>query len=133
MYVCVEVDFYGHFFCKAKTKVRKNDTGTFVWNESFVLDLECCGNIRLLVYREDAGPYSPGNDASEPHAIVFGKHMQQLSRKWLVPGPIDKRVKINQCDMRVTLKFCPGEVSLRRVPTGKTGALFGEKIHSVCR
>ncbi|XP_022919378.1 active breakpoint cluster region-related protein isoform X2 [Onthophagus taurus] len=133
MYICIEVDFYGHFFCKAKTKTKKNLNGTFTWNESFVIDLEGCENLRLLVYREEQNPYSHSIDSPDPQSTVFGKQVQQLSRDWLTQEPVEKRMKINQCELKVTLRFTPYEVSLRRVPTGKTGALFGEKIQQVCR
>ncbi|XP_018325417.1 active breakpoint cluster region-related protein [Agrilus planipennis] len=121
MYVCVEVDFYGHFFRKAKTKLVCN-TNAPVWNETFVIDLEGCENLRILVYRE-----------TESHVALFGKHMQKLSRQWLGQNTIEKSLQINNCTLRIGLKFVPCEVSLRRVPTGKAGSLFGEKIQNVCK
>lgn len=121
LYICIEVDCYGHFFRKAKTNLICN-TSNPVWNESFVLDLEGCENLRILVYRE--------NDSQ---AQLFGKHTQKLSRQWLGQSPTEKRLIINGCVLRVVLKFIPYEVTLRRVPTGKAGALFGEKIQYVCK
>ncbi|GJQ70902.1 EG:23E12.2 [Trypoxylus dichotomus] len=132
LYICIEVDFYGHFFCKAKTKTKINTTGTFIWNESFVIDLEGCENMRLLVYREH-GSHSNFTPNSSSHSLVLGKCTQQLSRKWLGPSTIDKRVEINHCELRIGLKFIPYEGNIRGVPTGKAGALFGEKIQQVCR
>lgn len=35
--------------------------------------------------------------------------------------------------LHTTLRFVPGEVSLRRVPTSKPGALFGAKIQQVLK
>lgn len=121
LYVCIEVDFYGHFFRKAKTKMVCNSNAP-VWNESFVIDLEGCENLRFLVYRE-----------SGVHATLFGKHTQKLSRQWLGQNVVEKTLQVNGCSLRVSLKFVPCEVSLRRVPTGKAGALFGEKIQNVCK
>ncbi|KAJ8972782.1 hypothetical protein NQ317_009235 [Molorchus minor] len=121
LYVVIEVDFYGHFFQKAKTKIICNTTNP-QWNENFVIDLEGCENLRILVYRDTST--SP---------TLFGKHTQKLSRKWLSQRIIEKNLSINGCTLRMGLKFIPCEVSLRRVPTGKIGALFGEKIQAVCK
>lgn len=121
LYICIEVDFYGHFFRKAKTKMVCGSSAP-VWNETFVIDLEGCENLRILVYRETGS-----------HATLFGKHTQKLSRHWLGQPLIEKSLQVNGCVLRVALKFIPCEVSLRRVPTGKAGSLFGEKIHNVCK
>lgn len=114
------MDFYGHFFRKARTKLISN-TNAPAWNESFIIDLEGCENMRLLVFRENATN------------SLFGKFTLQLSRQWLGQTPIEKKVVINNCELRVVLKYVPYEVTLRRVPTGKVGSLFGEKIQVVCK
>lgn len=119
MYICIEVDFYGHFFRKAKTKV-KHESSAPVWNETFVIDLEGCENLRILVYRD-----------SQPNDTLFGKHTQTITR--LKQETEEKKLEINGCVLRIALKFVPCEVSLRRVPTGKVGSLFGEKIQLVCK
>ncbi|XP_018577820.1 active breakpoint cluster region-related protein [Anoplophora glabripennis] len=121
LFVCIEVDFYGHFFQKAKTKIICNSSNP-QWNENFVIDLEGCENLRVLVYRDNA-----------TSATLFGKHTQKLSRKWLSQQMVEKNLSINGCTLRMGLKYIPCEVSLRRVPTGKIGALFGEKIQAVCK
>ncbi|XP_074032954.1 rho GTPase activating protein at 1A [Leptinotarsa decemlineata] len=121
MYVCIEVDFYGHFFQKAKTKIVCN-TNNPQWNENFIVDLEGCENLRILVYCD-----------SNPNPTLFGKFTQKLSRKWLSRQVTEKDFSINGCTLRMGLKYIPCEVSLRRVPTGKVGALFGEKIQAVCK
>lgn len=122
LYVCVEVDFYGHFFQKAKTKTSKHSQNPH-WNESFVIDLEGCENLRVLVYRE-----------GQPHDNLFGKHTMKLSRKWLnEQQTIDRQLMVNGCTLRMGLRYVPCEVSLRRVPAGKVGSLFGEKIQAVCK
>ncbi|KAK9882673.1 hypothetical protein WA026_022724 [Henosepilachna vigintioctopunctata] len=124
LYICIEVDFYGHFFQKAKTKLICN-TNAPVWNENFIIDLEGCENLRILVYRENS-----------PVDTLFGKHTQKLSRQWLLgqgPDLIEKKLHINGCSLRIGLKFIPCEISLRRVPTGKVGNIFGEKILQICK
>ncbi|XP_030760725.1 active breakpoint cluster region-related protein-like [Sitophilus oryzae] len=124
LYVCLEVDFYGHFFQKAKTKVSKNSQ-TPHWNENFVVDLEGCENLRILIYRANENPTQD---------TLFGKHTIKLSRKWLnEQQTTERKLTINSCIFRMDLRYVPCEVSLRRVPTGKVGALFGEKILAVCK
>lgn len=41
--------------------------------------------------------------------------------------------KVNGATLRMGLRYLPCEVSLRRVPAGKVGSLFGEKIQVVCK
>lgn len=84
--------------------------------------MEGCENLRILIYRE-----GPAGDT------LFGKHTQKLSRKWLNQHLIEKDLTIHGCTLKIGLKFIPCEVSLRRVPTGKIGSLFGEKIQAVCK
>lgn len=127
MYVCIEVDFYGHFFQRAKTKLVCNSTNP-VWNEHFNIDVEGCENLRILVYRE-----VHAENQDQPEYALFGKHTQKLSRKWLRQELTEKNLTINGCKLRISLKFIPCEVSSRNVPTGKIGALFGEKIQQVCK
>lgn len=120
LYVYIEVDFYGHFFRKASTKIVCN-TNLPVWNEPFVIDLEGCENMRILVYRENT---------NNP---LFGKFTQKLSQTWLGQTPVEKKFLINNCQLRVIMKFIPYEMNKRSVPTGKVGSLFGEKIQLVCK
>ncbi|ENN73158.1 hypothetical protein HUJ04_008948 [Dendroctonus ponderosae] len=121
LYVCIEVDFYGHFFQKVKTKPAKH-TQTPLWNESYVIDLEGCENLRILVYRE-----------GQPEDTLFGKHTMKLSRNLMSERQVvDSQFKINGCTLRMGMRYFPCEVSLRRVPAGKVGSLFGEKIQVVC-
>lgn len=133
LYITIEVDFYGHYFRKARTKLISNSRNP-IWNEQFVIDLEGCENLRFLVYRES------GSNTSGNTATLFGKFTQQLSRQWLLNAPtavdsgiVERRLRINGCDLRVGLRYTPNEVALRRVPSGKAGALFGEKIQTVCK
>lgn len=49
-YCTVEVDSFGHFFIKAKTKVSSNSLEP-VWNQEFEIDLEGAQTVRILCYR----------------------------------------------------------------------------------
>lgn len=50
-FVCIEIDSYGHYFRKAKTKLVCRSSSP-VWNESFILELEGSQNIRILLYED---------------------------------------------------------------------------------
>lgn len=120
VFICIEVDFYGHFCRKAKTKMICN-TSTPSWDETFVIDLEGCENLRILIYREN-----------EPNVTLIGKFTQQLSRFWLKETLVERKINVSGIILRYAVKFMPFEVTLRRVP-GKGGPLFGEKIQQVCK
>lgn len=51
LFICIEVDSYGHYFRKAKTKLACKTTRP-VWDESFVIELEGSQNLRILVYQD---------------------------------------------------------------------------------
>lgn len=49
LYLCIEIDSYGHYFRKATTKMACRSTNP-IWNESFVVELEGSQNARFLLY-----------------------------------------------------------------------------------
>lgn len=49
LYLCIEIDSYGHYFRKATTKMACRSTNP-IWNESFVVELEGSQNVRFLLY-----------------------------------------------------------------------------------
>ncbi|PSN30679.1 hypothetical protein C0J52_20850 [Blattella germanica] len=121
LFVCVEVDSYGHYFRKAKSKLVCNSANPR-WNEQFIIELEGSQNLRILLYEE-----------SQDRAILRAKCTQKLSRSWLGERAVDKLVPMHNCSLLVTLQFVPSEVTLRRVPTARTAGLFGAKIQQVCK
>lgn len=52
LFICIEVDSYGHYFRKAKTKLVCQSANP-IWNESFIIELEGSQNVRLLLYEDD--------------------------------------------------------------------------------
>lgn len=69
--------------------------------------------------------------------VVFIFHeffISQLSRKWLKESVFSMPVKLSDSlTLNTSIRFVPGEVSLRRVPTSKPGALFGAKMQQVLK
>jgi active breakpoint cluster region-related protein len=122
LFVCVEVDSYGHYFRKAKTKLVCRSACP-QWNESFVLELEGSQNLRVLLYQDD--PQRP---------ILRAKHVIKLSRNWLQEKSVEKPLKLSDTvALSTAMRFVPGSKTLSRVPTSKPGALFGAKMLSVLK
>uniref|UniRef100_A0A182N0C7 Breakpoint cluster region protein n=1 Tax=Anopheles dirus TaxID=7168 RepID=A0A182N0C7_9DIPT len=122
LFVCVEIDSYGHYFRKAKTKLVCR-SATPQWNESFVLELEGSQNLRILLYQDDV-----------QRPILRAKHILKLSRSWMQETPTRKVLQLSETlSISTIIRFVPGEVTLRRVPTSKPGALFGAKLQQVIK
>ncbi|XP_058176649.1 uncharacterized protein LOC131291453 [Anopheles ziemanni] len=122
LFVCVEIDSYGHYFRKAKTKLVCC-SATPQWNESFVLELEGSQNLRILLYQDHV-----------QRPILRAKHILKLSRSWLQETATRKVLKLSETlSISTVIRFVPGEVTLRRVPTSKPGALFGAKLQQVIK
>jgi len=51
LYICIEVDSYGHFFRKAKTKMICESMAP-CWNQDFTIELEGAQNLRILLYED---------------------------------------------------------------------------------
>ncbi|XP_038104088.1 active breakpoint cluster region-related protein isoform X3 [Culex quinquefasciatus] len=122
LFICVEIDSYGHYFRKAKTKLVCRSASP-CWNESFVLELEGSQNLRVLLYQDDV-----------QRPILRAKQILKLSRQWLQEAPITKVLRLSETlSLNTVIRFVPGEVTLRRVPTSKPGALFGAKLAQVIK
>ncbi|KAL0838743.1 hypothetical protein ABMA28_016797 [Loxostege sticticalis] len=122
-YVVVEVDSYGHYFRKAKSKLVCRSAQPR-WNESFTLDLEGSQNLRLLLYEDAARP------------VLRGKCTLKLSRDWVAEsasGGVSRTVMLGGGSLPLRLRLLPPERSARRVPNAKAGALFGAKITHVAK
>lgn len=123
LYIVVEVDSYGHYFKRARSRVARGQAPT--WGETFVVELEGSQNLRILLY-EECGTRS----------VLRGKCTQRLSRSWLLENQVDqvlKSLNLGPATLDVSLKFVPSEVTLRRVPSAKPQGLFGAKIQQVCK
>ncbi|XP_059052122.1 active breakpoint cluster region-related protein isoform X2 [Achroia grisella] len=125
-YIVVEVDSYGHYFRKAKSKLVCRSSQPR-WNESFTLDLEGSQNLRLLLYEDAARP------------VLRGKCTLKLSREFVSEGSggggggVPRAVSVGGGSLPLRLRLLPSERSARRVPTAKPGALFGAKIVHVAK
>lgn len=162
LFICVEIDSYGHYFRKAKTKLICRSIHP-IWNESFVLELEGSGHMRVLLYEDHSDrpmlkaqyvlkvniryrdccgnkirhlerKQGVTTERTVERQITCHFSNFQLSRSWLQEIPTAKMLKMNDSlTLNTMIKFVPGEVSLRRVPTSKPGNLFGTKIQQVLK
>ncbi|KAK9297824.1 hypothetical protein QLX08_008589 [Tetragonisca angustula] len=120
LYIIVEVDSYGHYFKRARSRVARGQAPT--WGETFVVELEGSQNVRILLY-EECGTRS----------VLRGKCIQRLSRSWLQSDQVERSLNLGPATLDVALRFVPSEVTLRRVPSAKPQGLFGAKIQQVCK
>ncbi|XP_046744957.1 active breakpoint cluster region-related protein [Diprion similis] len=120
LYVTVEVDSYGHYFKRAKSRIARGQAPT--WGETFVVELEGSQNVRILLYEECGS-----------RAVLRGKCTQRLSRSWFQSEQVERALSLGPATLGVVLKFVPSEVTLRRVPSAKPQGLFGAKIQQVCK
>ncbi|XP_045448294.1 active breakpoint cluster region-related protein [Melitaea cinxia] len=118
-YIVVEVDSYGHYFRKAKSKLVCRSAQPR-WNESFTLELEGSQNLRLLLYEDAARP------------VLRGKCTLKLSREW-VGESVSRAVCVGGGSLPLRVRLLPPERSARHVPSAKPGALFGAKITHVAK
>ena len=51
IYIVIEVDSYGHYFRKVKTRTIL-DSIEPTWNDEFIIELEGSENVRILAYED---------------------------------------------------------------------------------
>ncbi|KAH8270701.1 hypothetical protein KR044_006656 [Drosophila immigrans] len=118
LYICIEVDSYGHYFRKATTKMICRSQCP-LWNESFMLELEGSQNVRVLLY-----------EAKEP-PLLRAKYILKLSRNWLTETTQTRNIKLSETlELSASFRFVPGELCRA---TTKPGALFGAKMSQVLK
>lgn len=141
LYVVVEVDSYGHYFKKARTRTVLNAVEP-VWDEEFVIELEGSENLRILVYELQQQQQQPQQMlAEESEGASFDQHQHQqqvlqlrgratleLSRTWLTGRSAEQRISMNDVVLECSIKFVAFEETVRRVPAAKATGLFGAPI-----
>ena len=107
LFVVAEVDSYGHFFRKAKTRTSRGEMDP-VWEEEFIVELEGSENLRILVYEEQQQQGS--------QAVLRGRATLELSRTWLTGEMAEQRISMNDVVLTCAMKFVAFEETMRRVP-----------------
>nr|CAG4643078.1 EOG090X0302 [Ilyocryptus agilis] len=132
--VVIELDSYGHYFHKARTKMAIRSLEPH-WEEDFNLELEGTRGLRVLVYEEDAkqGP------------VLRGKAELELSIPWLksLKGPQNitlsdqlskNATRSDELTLCLTLRYLSHELTMRRpAKRGTNLTTFGVPIDEVCQ
>ncbi|KZS09651.1 putative Active breakpoint cluster region-related protein [Daphnia magna] len=138
VYVVFELDSYGHYFHKARTRMAVKSLEPR-WEEDFHIDLEGARGMRILLYEEDA---------KQTH-ILRGKAELELSGQWLksLNGPqyipltnqFSTRLSSaeatpdNDLTLCLSFRYISHDVTLRRPALrGTSSNIFGVPIEEVC-
>uniref|UniRef100_A0A3P8WE07 ABR activator of RhoGEF and GTPase n=1 Tax=Cynoglossus semilaevis TaxID=244447 RepID=A0A3P8WE07_CYNSE len=133
LYCTLEVDSYGYFVSKAKTRVFR-DTAEPQWNEEFEIELEGSQHLRILCYEKCYDKNMLNKDDNEIVDKIMGKGQVQLdpqtvqSKNWHMDV-----IEMNGIKVEFSMKFTSRDLSLKRTPSKKQSGVFGVKINVVTK
>ncbi|XP_068457556.1 active breakpoint cluster region-related protein isoform X1 [Clinocottus analis] len=133
LYCTLEVDSYGYFVSKAKTRVFR-DTMEPQWNEEFEIELEGSQYLRILCYENCYDKSMLNKDDNEIVDKIMGKGQVQLdpqtvqSKNWHMDV-----IEMNGIKVEFSMKFTSRDLSLKRTPSKKQSGVFGVKINVVTK
>ena len=117
IYIVIEVDSYGHYFRKVKSRTIL-DSIEPTWNDEFIIELEGSENVRILAYE----------DTKTQGTVLRGKATLELSRSWLGGSYNEQRISMNDLLLTCQTKYLAFEETIRRVPAAKPTGLFRTSI-----
>ncbi|KAJ7997101.1 hypothetical protein DPEC_G00225420 [Dallia pectoralis] len=133
LYCTLEVDSYGYFVSKAKTRVFR-DTTEPQWNEEFEIELEGSQCLRILCYEKCYDKTKLNKDDNEIVDIIMGKGQVQLDPQTLETKNWHMDViEMNGIKVEFSMKFTSRDLSLKRTPSKKQSGVFGVKISVVTK
>uniref|UniRef100_A0A8C6NQP3 ABR activator of RhoGEF and GTPase n=1 Tax=Nothobranchius furzeri TaxID=105023 RepID=A0A8C6NQP3_NOTFU len=133
LYCTLEVDSFGYFVSKAKTRVFR-DTTEPQWNEEFEIELEGSQYLRILCYEKCFDKSMLNKDDNEIVDKIKGKGQVQLdpqtvqSKNWHMDV-----IEMNGIKVEFSMKFTSRDLSLKRTPSKKQSGVFGVKINVVTK
>uniref|UniRef100_A0A8C5QLA4 Active breakpoint cluster region-related protein n=1 Tax=Leptobrachium leishanense TaxID=445787 RepID=A0A8C5QLA4_9ANUR len=133
LYCTLEVDSFGYFVNKAKTRVFR-DTTEPDWNEEFEIELEGSQYLRILCYEKCYDKSKLNKDSNEIMDKIMGKGQIQLdpqsvqSKNWHMDV-----IEMNGIKVEFSMKFSSRDMSLKRTPSKKQTGVFGVKISVVTK
>ncbi|XP_066552292.1 active breakpoint cluster region-related protein isoform X1 [Amia ocellicauda] len=133
LYCTLEVDSFGYFVSKAKTRVFR-DTMEPQWNEEFEIELEGSQCLRILCYEKCYDKTKLNKDDNEIVDKIMGKGQVQLdpqtvqSKNWHMDV-----IEMNGIKVEFSMKFTTRDLSLKRTPSKKQSGVFGVKISVVTK
>uniref|UniRef100_A0A8C1NLJ4 Si:dkey-91m11.5 n=1 Tax=Cyprinus carpio TaxID=7962 RepID=A0A8C1NLJ4_CYPCA len=129
LYCTLEVDSFGYFVNKAKTRVYR-DTTEPNWNEEFEIELEGSQTLRLLCYSK----VKQCRDDGENMDRIMAKGQIQLDPQSLQGKDWQRTViSMNGIEVKLSMRFTSREFSLKRMPSRKQSGVFGVKIGAVTK
>ncbi|NXX27127.1 ABR protein, partial [Nicator chloris] len=133
LYCTLEVDSFGYFVSKAKTRVFR-DTTEPQWNEEFEIELEGSQSLRILCYEKCYDKTKLNKDNNEIVDKIMGKGQIQLdpqavqTKNWHMDV-----IEMNGIKVEFSMKFTSRDMSLKRTPSKKQTGVFGVKISVVTK
>ncbi|XP_037736499.1 active breakpoint cluster region-related protein isoform X1 [Chelonia mydas] len=133
LYCTLEVDSFGYFVSKAKTRVFR-DTTEPQWNEEFEIELEGSQSLRVLCYEKCYDKTKLNKDNNEIVDKIMGKGQVQLdpqavpTKNWHTDV-----IEMNGIKVEFSMKFTSRDMSLKRTPSKKQTGVFGVKISVVTK
>ncbi|XP_064424144.1 PH_BCR_vertebrate and RhoGAP_Bcr domain-containing protein [Latimeria chalumnae] len=133
LYCTLEVDSFGYFVNKAKTRVYR-DTTEPNWNEEFEIELEGSQTLRILCYEKCYNKTKLTKEDGETTDRITGKGQIQLDPQTLHDKDWQRTViSMNGIEVKLSVKFTSREFSLKRMPSRKQTGVFGVKIAMVTK
>ncbi|XP_021543532.1 breakpoint cluster region protein isoform X3 [Neomonachus schauinslandi] len=133
LYCTLEVDSFGYFVNKAKTRVYR-DTAEPNWNEEFEIELEGSQTLRILCYEKCYNKTKITKEDGESTDRIMGKGQVQLDPQALQDRDWQRTViTMNGIEVKLSVKFTSREFSLKRMPSRKQTGVFGVKIAVVTK
>ncbi|KAM9360048.1 breakpoint cluster region protein [Symphorus nematophorus] len=133
LYCSLEVDSYGYFVNKAKTRVYR-DSMEPNWNEEFEIELEGSQTLRLLCYEKCCNKTKQSKEDGEITDKIMAKGQIKLDPQTLQNKDWQRTViAMNGIEVKLSMKFTSREFSLKRMPSRKQSGVFGVKINVVTK
>ncbi|XP_062887727.1 PH_BCR_vertebrate and RhoGAP_Bcr domain-containing protein isoform X1 [Mobula hypostoma] len=133
LYCTLEVDSFGYFVNKAKTRVYR-DTLEPNWNEEFEIELEGSQTLRILSYEKCYNKTKLPKEDAEITDKIMGKGQIQLEPQALQDKDWQRTViGMNGIEVKLSMKFTSREFSLKRLPSRKQTGVFGVNIAIVTK
>ncbi|XP_077479736.1 breakpoint cluster region protein isoform X2 [Stigmatopora argus] len=133
LYCTLEVDSFGFFSNKAKTRVYRYTTEP-KWNEEFEIELEGSQTLRLLCYEKCYNKSKQNKEDAESMDHIMGKGQIPLDPQSLQGKDWQRTViPMNGIEVKLSMKFTSREFSLKRMPSRKPMGVFGVKISTVTK
>ncbi|KAK0155973.1 Breakpoint cluster region protein [Merluccius polli] len=133
LYCTLEVDSFGYFVNKAKTRVYRDSTEPN-WNEEFEIELEGSQTLRLLCYEKCCSRTKQSREEGENTDHIVAKGQIKLDPQTLQNKDWQRTViTMNGVEVKLSMKFTSREFSLKRTSSRKQSGVFGVKINVVTK